>query len=302
MEAKHKENVINFLIKYRYVVGVLSIVLTVLLALPAKNLYFESDYKIYFEKNDANLLAHEEMQDVYTKTDNLAIIIQPADKNVFTNENLAIVREITELSWQAPYVIRVDSLSNFQHTSAQGDDLSVADLVPDVDELSAIDLEYIKSVALKEKSMVGRLVSVDGSTTLINITVELPPVADPNADFEIQAKQRLLHDSSYPEIVEFGRQIVTDFEDRYPNMEMHLTGVSVVTNSFNESTIKDMSSLVPMMYVVIMVMLAVFLRSISSIVGALLVIACASVVGVSCAAWLGYGRSSRRCQRNAGPG
>ena len=36
---------------------------------------------------------------------------------------------LTEAGWQAPYSRRVDSLANFQHTTAEGDDLYVRDLV-----------------------------------------------------------------------------------------------------------------------------------------------------------------------------
>ena len=42
---------------------------------------------------------------------------------------MAAVEELTEAAWQIPYTIRVDSVSNFQHTYATEDDLIVEDLV-----------------------------------------------------------------------------------------------------------------------------------------------------------------------------
>lgn len=288
MDSKFQDNCIEFLLRYRLVLALLSIVVTVVIAMPAKNLYFESDYKIFFEDDEPHLVAHEEMQEIYTNSDNLAIILQPADKDIFTKNNLALIHEITELAWQTPYVIRVDSITNFQHTSADGDDLIVEAFVSDPGLLDAQRIEYVRKVALNEKSLVNRLVSENGSTAMINITLELPQSVDPNADFEIQAEQRLARDSSHPQVVQFHRQIVTEYQEKHPDLQMHLFGVSAVTNSFNESTISDLSSLIPLMYGVIILTLALFLRSICSIVGAALLIACSSAVGISSAAWLGY--------------
>ena len=288
MGRRLQEKGIDFLLRYRYLLALVSIVATVLLSWPMQNLYFELDYKIYFEESDANLNAYESIEDQYTKTDNLAIILQPRDKNIFSQRNLAIIHEITELGWQTPYVIRVDSLTNFQHVWTIGDDLIVEDLVLDPDSLSLEKVESIKSVALSEKTLVNRIVSINGDTTLINIVVELPDEVDPHASSKIQQLQRAERDGSHLEIVEFGREIVAQFEQRYPDIEMHLGGVSVMNNSFQESTVSDLQSLIPIMYLMIAVALALFLRSFGSVVAAVLMIAFASAVGIGSAAWLGY--------------
>ena len=44
------------------------------------------------------------------------------DGNVFSRNMLALVREITDASWQMPYSARVYSLTNFQEVHASGDD------------------------------------------------------------------------------------------------------------------------------------------------------------------------------------
>ena len=36
---------------------------------------------------------------------------------------------LTEAAWKIPYAIRVDSVTNFQHSWADGDDLTVEDLI-----------------------------------------------------------------------------------------------------------------------------------------------------------------------------
>ena len=288
MESKLQDKCIDCLLRYRYLLAFLSLLITVLLSIPAQTIYFESDYKIYFEDDEPHLLAYAHIQETYTRSDNLTIIIQPDDKNVFTKETLAIVHEITESAWQTPYAIRVDSITNYQHTSAEEDDLVVEDFVLDPLLLDARRISYIQSVALNEKSLVNRLVAEDGATTMINITLELPPSADENAEPSIQKAQRDTRFNSYPEVVEFNRKLVENFQQNYPGLEMHIGGVATITNSFNESSVRDLSTLVPIMYGLIILLLAIFLRSAGSIVGTLLVIGCATAVGVASAAWLGY--------------
>ncbi|NIQ76004.1 MAG: hypothetical protein GWO08_11395, partial [Gammaproteobacteria bacterium] len=58
----------------------------------------------------------EELQDTYTKNDNVLFVIAPDDGVVFKPETLEIIAEMTDRAWETPFSIRVDSLSNFQHT------------------------------------------------------------------------------------------------------------------------------------------------------------------------------------------
>lgn len=279
---------IDILMRYRIVLAIFSLVLTVFITLGAQKLYFEADYKIYFEKDDPHLLAHEEIQDAYTKTDNIAVLIKPMQGDIFNKKMLTLVHDLTEIAWQTPFVVRVDSLSNFQHTSAQDDDLLVDSLVLEPAELDAKRINDIKTVALTEKELYNRMISVDGDVALINIILELPPVVDLNADIETQRQQRTERDSSHPAVVNFWRDVISQQEQEYGDVEMHLNGVTVITNSFNESALDDTTTLIPLVYIVILISLALFLRSIGAVFGSLLIIICASLASIGSAGWIGY--------------
>ncbi|MEM7361104.1 MAG: MMPL family transporter [Pseudomonadota bacterium] len=283
-----EQKLIDNLLRYRYWWALLSLVLTFALTAGGKNLFFETDYKIYFNDDDPHLLAHEDMEDTYTKTDNLGIYIKPKEGSVFTPENMALIYKYTEEAWQTPYAIRVDSLTNFQHTSADGDDLTVADLVLDPELLDEAEVARIREIALSEKQLVNRVVARDGKTTLINVSLELPPGVDPTADKETQAEQRLTRDSSYPEVVDFGEAIKAGLQQDNPDLEVHLIGVPIINYSFSKSGERDFALLVPVMYGVIVVLLLVFLRSIGAIVGTVLLIGSASAAAIGTAGWLGF--------------
>ncbi len=283
-----EKNIISFLMRRRNWLAAMSIVITVLISYGAKDLYLESDYKIYFEDDEPQLVAHEAIQDIYTKTDNLAIMLRPETGSVFTPRILSLIHELTEQGWQVPFAMRVDSITNFQNTTADQDDLLVEDLLLEVDDLSAEKITWLKQVALSEKQLVKRLVSPDGTTAMININLELPPEADLTASKEQQAEQRNRRDQSHPEVVNFGRELLSEYRLKYPDIEMHLAGVPVINNSFNEMANKDIATIVPAMYGLILILLVVFFRSFGSVVSTLVVIACASAVAMGSAGWIGY--------------
>ena len=70
-------------------------------------------------------------------------MIIPRDGDVFTKPTLAAVKELTDAAWQIPYASRVDSITNFQFTYAEGDDLIVEDLISDVSGFTAEQLAAI---------------------------------------------------------------------------------------------------------------------------------------------------------------
>ena len=60
---------------------------------------------------------------------------------------------------------RVDSITNFQHTEAEADDLLVQDLVENAMDLSDEELARIRAIALSEPILVNRLVPPDANIT-----------------------------------------------------------------------------------------------------------------------------------------
>ncbi|MCZ6767826.1 MAG: RND family transporter, partial [Acidobacteria bacterium] len=80
------------------------------------------------EKNP-QLKVLEAYEDTYTKDKNAFIAVEAKESDLFTPETLAAIEELTEAAWQIPYSRRVDSITNFQHTWADGDDLVVEKLV-----------------------------------------------------------------------------------------------------------------------------------------------------------------------------
>ena len=107
---------LDFSVNRPKTVLMIGFMLIIATALGAKNLYFRGDYKVFFEDSNPQRMAFEEMQRTFSKNDGASIIIAPKSGNVFTLQTLSLIYEMTEDAKQTPLSIRVDSLTNFQHT------------------------------------------------------------------------------------------------------------------------------------------------------------------------------------------
>ena len=267
---------VRWLMRWRWAVLAGSVLAVVVLASGARLLVFENDYRIFFSKENPQLNAFEELQNTYTKNDNVLFVLAPRNGDVFTRATLAAVVDITERAWQTPYSIRVDSLSNFQHTYADGDELTVTDLVDDPGKLSDSELAHVRDVALEEPLLVRRIVSPSGHVTAVNITVELPG-RDQAAEV--------------PEVVASVRALADYVRSAYPDIDVYLSGLVMMNNAFPEASRLDMQTLMPMAFAAILATVLLQLRGFTGTLGTFLVIVSSIVVAMGAAGWLGIGLS-----------
>ena len=78
-----------------------------------------------------------------------------------------------------------------------------------------------------------------------------------------------------PEVAGFARGLAGQIEEQFPGHSVRLTGIIMINQALDEAVAKDASSLVPLMFGLIIVALCILLRSIPSALAALAVIACA---------------------------
>ena len=64
-------------------------------------------------------------------------------------------------------------MTNFQHTSAEGDDLLVRDLVVDAKNISTAELEQAEEIAVVEPLLRNRLISPSAHVRGVNVTFQL---------------------------------------------------------------------------------------------------------------------------------
>ncbi len=266
------ETIANAILRGRYLWVLLTVVLVVLAATGARKLSLTTDYRVFFSEENPQLTAFETLQNTYTNNDNVLIVLAPKNHKVFTRKTLAAIEAITEDAWQVPFSIRVDSLTNYQHTVAEEDDLLVGDLVEDGANLLDSELARVKNIALHEPLLVHRLVSPSGEVTGINVTIQTPG---------------LDQTTEIPSVVAHTRAMVEKYQELYPHLDIYLTGTVMMNNAFPEAAKHDMRSLVPLMFLVVFVALWFLLRSFTAILATLLVVAFSIATAMGLAGWIG---------------
>ncbi|EJE8512007.1 TPA: MMPL family transporter [Vibrio parahaemolyticus] len=258
--------------KYSLLVLLATIFLIIVATIGGKNLYFRGDYDIFFDGTNKQLLAFDEIQTTFAKTDNLAIVIAPEDGDIFTPQTLSLIQKITVDAWQVPYSSRVDSIANYQHTEAFDDDLLVEDLLFSEYELTPERISKVKSIALSEPVLKSALVSEKGDVTVVNITVQLPEM-DKTAEVE--------------EVVSSINAMIDRYQRAYPDVTFHKAGIIAMNHAFMTAAQDDSSTLVPTMLVVILVFLTIMLRSILSVIATLIVIIGSVMATMGISGWAG---------------
>jgi predicted RND superfamily exporter protein len=168
------ETLARFVIGHRWTVVGGALLVTALLAAGMPRLEFANNYRVFFSDENPELIAFENLQATYTKNDNFLFVLEPADGEVFTPTTLQAVEALTEAAWSIPFAIRVDSLSNFQHTHAEGDELIVEDLISDAQHLTTEQLAERSRIALAEPLLNGQLVTPDSRATAVNVVLQYP--------------------------------------------------------------------------------------------------------------------------------
>ena len=236
----------TFVLRHRWLVITSAMALMLILTAGLQFIIASNDWRDNFDENNPQLLAFDALEDTYSATNAALIAVAPKGGMVFTREALGAVEELTEAAWRVPWSTRVDSLTNYYHSEAVGDDLNVMRLVDDAGSLSDDDLRRIERVALGEISIAGRLVSHDGGVAGVAITFTLP---DENSN------------AAVAEITDYVRNLLDEIRADHPDIGYHMTGDVFVNSVMTEAVDDDMRILAPAAFLVILSVAAILLRS-----------------------------------------
>lgn len=235
----------HWVLRLRWPIIIITLVLVGLAASGGRNLSFTTSYRVFFSEDNPQLKAFDEVEQRYTKNDNVMFVLTPSDGSLFTPQTLAAIEQLTHEAWQIPFSIRVDSITNFQYTEAEEDELIVGDLVQDAIQYDAAALEQAHAIAIHEPLLVNRLISPSAHVTGVNVTIQLPGKDET---------------SETPEVIAAVRAMAAQFELQYPHIDVRLSGMINMNNAFSEASMSDMQSLVPLSFLLIILFMMVLLR------------------------------------------
>lgn len=243
----------SWIINYPKWVVLACVVLTLGVTLFAKDAPFTSDFRVYFSKDNPQMMAFEALEADFNKQDNLLLLVD-TEAPVFTESNLRLLRDIVAKSWQLPYVRRVDSVVNFPRSSMVNDEMSSDDIVGDNFEFTPSALNEAQTFVLNDKTA-SRFLSADGHLTAVMLTLTLPDNdADATRNAVVNARN-MIAALNLPDSV-----------------NVMMSGTAAVNLALEEAVERDLPVLIPLSYVLIVVVMYLLLRSFSGVLLTLVVI------------------------------
>ena len=256
----------------RWLIVATTVFLVAVASIGMSQLEFSANYRIFFDEHNPQLLALEELENTYGKSENIAFLIVPDDGDATSEAALSAAVWLTETAWLTPYSKRVDSLANFQYTTADGDDLYVRDLVDPLELTQPEARARIRSIALSDPRIAGSILALDGGVSVVNVTVELP-------------EEGLL--DAVAAVAEFARSAAAEAEERFSGMDLRVVGTAMVNQTFVEASIGSQMIFLPASLLLMAVILGVLTRGWAGVVATGIVIVFSILVSVGLGVWLG---------------
>ncbi len=262
---------VTIVLRHRWLIGALAMVVMLVAAGGLRSIIITSDYRMMFGEDDPRLATFDALERTYTSSYRALIAVAPRQGSVFTRNALGALEELTEAAWHMPYSNRVDSLTNYSHSEAFGDELVVSSLVADARTLSDADLVRVEKIALGTIDLAGRLVSHDGKVGAVVIS------------FALSRKP----DTAVLEITDHLNAFLEQARTSHPDIAYYMIGNPSLDRAFADATKDDIQNLAPFMVLVIVLLTIILLRSVLSTV--IVVVTALFAVGTTMglAGWLG---------------
>lgn len=259
---------IVFVLRFRWLV--LAIAALVMLAASAglPGLTVSGSYRVLFGADNPHLLEFDKVQETYSASRSALVAVAPKEGSVFSREALGAVEELTEAAWQTPHSVRVASLTNYFHSEAIEDDLTIAPLVEGAASLSDADLDRIRTIALNEPELVGQLVAEDGHVAALVVDFILSEPEEP----------------AWAEISGFLGGLLDEARAAHPDLSFYLTGNVILNQTFADAG-EDAESLIPVVFFVVMAIAALLLRSAYAAAAVAVVVVFVVLTAVGVAGW-----------------
>lgn len=257
------------LMKARLVVMIVVIGLALAAGSGMAKLAFSNDYRDFFSADDPHLLAFENLQDTFLRTNNVFVAVAADSGDMFTARNLTRLAELTEALWLLPYVIRVDSLANHQFIVSDAESIAVKDMVTLDHALTDADAAEFRRLALAEKATNGVLAAADPAMAGINLLIDKDGVTE-TGKAELMAALN-------PVLAQYAEGHFTTYK----------TGSLVIDHGFDVAAQSDLEILYAAMYAVVLLLSGLLTRSVAATVGVLLTMTLSWFVALGIAAHAG---------------
>ncbi len=265
---------VESIIKFRWLIAILIPLITIAMASSLKHLEFEGSYRIWFGKESKILKDYDNFRAIFGNDDAVTIMFSDPD-GIFTPKALETIDNITRKLWQAHYIARVDSITNYQYIHSDPeypDEVIVEDFIEDPSMYTQAELDKKRQVALSEEIIVGKLISKDAKTTMIAGRMTPKAGDDPAVSFNLRDAVLAI---IKPEVEKNG-------------YKFYLGGAPIINTSFIEVAQHDAGVFTPTVIGIAMVLLLLIFRKFSSMIVSIIVVIFTFLIVLSIQVLLGF--------------
>lgn len=275
MHNSQSNRIATLLVEKHKILALLSLMLLLFFAYGVSDLKQQAGYRVFFHDGNKDLHKQLEKEKNYSPEDDIVFIVESKSGNIFTKENLDSIEKLTEDSWHIPYFTRVNSLTNFQQSKAEDDTLKIEYFYSSDSNHNKESIAELKKDALSHPEIKNLFVSdkANGSAVQVRLTL--------SDDIDKRVKQR-------NESVEFARDIRKKVEALNSDLIIHMVGRSMLNKSFEEMVLSDSETLVPVMFLIIIILMIFLTRSVMATISSLVLIISVVIMTLGFMGWLGY--------------
>lgn len=255
------------LIKDRSTLLISSIfVLAAFFSLGITKLELEYSIKSWFRSGDQYLLRYESFREHYGPDSNLIMMVKFKDK-VSTPKNIKTLQNIEKDLWEIKNIVRIESLVNFNRTTAQEDEILINPIVPE--SYQASDVSPLEYELKNNPELRNYLISKDLRSTVF--------YAYPRSKVGFEGKVA-------KGIV---RSIQKSIIPKYPEVEIYMTGGVRMGEAFETATLGDFAFLIPLAFLLMSLILWIFLRNTILVILSMGLVAITVLSTLGIQGWLG---------------
>ena len=213
----------------------------ILLTIPL--IYFSTKFEInnqidiFFEEDDRVLIDYKKFRKTYGNDELIVIFIKNED--IFTKNNIALIRNLTNAMKKIKGIQAVFSLTEAMEVISENDTISFRKIIPD--DLTEQELEKAKGKILGESYWKNLIISEDGKT--IAIVSEILPLSQ-------ELKEKLAH-----LVLETINKIAGE------GINIHIVGNSIFEIQMKKLVIEDLYTLAPLVLVIIFIIMIIMLKN-----------------------------------------
>jgi len=249
------EKIANFVVKRRWIVIGVTLIITIFFIYQMKNLYFNNRFTEWIPKNDPVLKLLLDTGEKFGSNELVMVAFKAKEGKTFSPEILNRLKLLTEELKERKEIFLVTSLINMPDIKRIEDGIEIKDFLENIPQ-DKNELERLKNYALSKETFINNVISSDGNWLAMAIYIK----------------------SGGDPIATFGKIIKPIVEKHlFDKADIYYSGDPSDAYFANEFTTNDLMRLIPIIILAILIILYLSFRSFKGVIFPSLVVLIATI-------------------------